>query len=94
MLPSNLTPANGAMQRLVDGMTARYGAVLGGPEAGHVAALKELWHLAWREAATLAYADAFRVIMLAFIVAALLVPLLRQVAQPAAAPKPDPVTAR
>jgi DHA2 family multidrug resistance protein len=34
---------------------------------------------AYREAATLAYADAFRAIMLAFVVATLLVPLLRQV---------------
>jgi MFS transporter, DHA2 family, multidrug resistance protein len=41
--------------------------------------LKTLWHLAYREASTLAYADAFRAIMLAFMIATLLVPLLRQV---------------
>jgi DHA2 family multidrug resistance protein len=41
--------------------------------------------LAYREASTLAYADAFRAIMLAFLVATLLVPLLRQVAPPKAA---------
>jgi len=49
-----------------------------------VAALKKLWELAYREAATLAYADAFRVIMLAFIVATLLVPLMRGVVPPKA----------
>ena len=42
---------------------------------------------AYREAATLAYADAFRAIMLAFVIATLLVPLLRKVV-PAAAPRP------
>jgi MFS transporter, DHA2 family, multidrug resistance protein len=56
----------------------------GSADAGHSAALKQLWHLAYREASTLAYADAFRAIMLAFLVATLLVPLLRQVAPPKA----------
>jgi DHA2 family multidrug resistance protein len=65
-------------------MTLRYGAMPGSPDSGHVAALKQLWHLAYREASTLAYADAFRAIMVAFIVATLLVPLLRQVAPPKA----------
>ena len=48
---------------------------------------KQLWHLAYREASTLAFADAFRAIMLAFIVATLLVPLLRNIAAPAAPSK-------
>ena len=79
-IASHLTPANGAMQRFL----AERGAALSGdprqPDAGHAAALKQLWHLAYREASTLAYADAFRAIMLAFLIATLLVPLLRQVA--------------
>jgi MFS transporter, DHA2 family, multidrug resistance protein len=84
----HLTPANGAMTRMVDGIAQRYGAIPGSPEAGHLAALKALWHLAYREASTLAFADAFHAIMLAFIVATLLVPLLRQVT-PAKAPAAD-----
>jgi hypothetical protein len=64
------------------------GAIPGSPEAGHLAALKALWHLAYREASTLAFADAFHAIMLAFIAATLLVPLLRQVT-PAKAPAAD-----
>jgi DHA2 family multidrug resistance protein len=84
-IASNLTPANGAMARLVDHMTTRYGALPGSLQAGHVAAVKQLWQLAYREASTLAYADAFRAIMVAFVVATLLVPLLRNVA-PKAAP--------
>jgi DHA2 family multidrug resistance protein len=71
------------MARLLAGLAERYAATPGSLDAGHAAALKELWHLAYREAATLAYADAFRAIMIAFIAATLLAPLLRQV-RPAA----------
>jgi MFS transporter, DHA2 family, multidrug resistance protein len=85
-IASNLTPANGAMERLLHGMAERYGTALGGPAAGHAAALSQLWHLAYREASILAYADAFRAIMIAFAVATLLVPLLRQVAAPKTPP--------
>src|SRR5205085_3997774 len=74
----HLTPANGAMTRMVDAIAQRYGTLPGNLDAGHVAALKELWHLAYREASTLAFADAFHAIMVAFLVATLLVPLLRQ----------------
>ena len=84
-IATHLTPANGAMEQLLHGMAARWGAALGGPVAGHAAALSQLWHLAYREASTLAYADAFRAIMVAFVIATMLVPLLRKVAPPKAA---------
>jgi DHA2 family multidrug resistance protein len=77
-----LTPANLPMEEMVQGLTQRYGALPGGPVLGHQAAIEQLWHLAYREASTLAFADAFRAIMLAFIVATLLVPFLRKVAAP------------
>jgi len=83
VIASNLTPANGAMDRLMVGVQQRYQTVLGSIGQGHEAALKQLWKLAYREAATLAYADAFRAIMLAFVVATLLVPLMRKVGAPA-----------
>jgi MFS transporter, DHA2 family, multidrug resistance protein len=51
-------------------------------QTGHAAAVKQLWQLAYREAATLAYADAFRAIMIVLVVATFLVPLLRKVAPP------------
>ena len=82
MIASHLTPANGPMDRLIAGAAQRYGAIPGTPEAGHLAALKALWHLAYREASTLAYADAFRAIMVAFIAATLLVPFLHKAAAP------------
>ena len=87
-IASHLTPANGAMDRLVDGTAARFAVLPGAVDAGHQAALERLWHLAYREASTLAYADAFRTIMLAFVVATLLVPFMRKIgaAAPAAAP--------
>jgi DHA2 family multidrug resistance protein len=81
-IAGHLTPANLPMERLVQGMTDRYGALPGGPVIGHQAALEQLWHLAYREASTLAFADAFRGIMLAFILATFLVPFLRKVAAP------------
>jgi MFS transporter, DHA2 family, multidrug resistance protein len=75
----HLTPANLPMERFVTGVSSRYAAVPGSPDAGHVAALKQLWLLAYREASTLAFADAFRAIMVAFV------PLLRK-AMPAQTP--------
>ena len=83
-IASHLTPANGAMERFLQGAAGRYGALPGGAHDGHSAALDQLWHLAYREASTLAFADAFRAIMLAFVIATLLVPLLRNIAAPAA----------
>jgi MFS transporter, DHA2 family, multidrug resistance protein len=85
-IATHLTPANPTMDRFVHGLTDRYGALPHGAGAGHTAALEQLWHLAYREASTLAFADAFRAIMVAFVLATLLVPLLRKVgaAKPAA----------
>ena len=85
-IASNLTPASQAMTRLVDGMAERYGTLPGSLQSGHVAAIKHLWELAYREASTLAYADAFRVLFIAFAIATLLVPLLRNVKPGSAAP--------
>jgi MFS transporter, DHA2 family, multidrug resistance protein len=79
VIASHLTPANGAMERTVNGMIERYGSIANSMHDGHVAALKKLWQLAYREASTMAYADAFLVIMMAFMVATLLVPLMRNV---------------
>ncbi len=81
-IASTLTPANGAMTRLLSDVASRYAPLPAGPRLADQAALHRLWNLAYREASTLAYADAFRAVMLAFIVATLLVPLLRKVAAP------------
>jgi MFS transporter, DHA2 family, multidrug resistance protein len=83
-IASHLTPANGAMMRLLNGVAGTYGAVPGAQSGGQSAALHQLWHLAYREAATLAFADAFRVLMVGCFAAALLVPLMKKIAPPAA----------
>jgi DHA2 family multidrug resistance protein len=83
-LASGLTEANAPMRRLLAGMTSRLSGTLDSPVAGHAAALRELWALTYAQAQTLAYADAFRAVMVAFAVAACLVPLMRKVAAPAA----------
>jgi DHA2 family multidrug resistance protein len=82
MLASNLTAANAPMSRLLAMLTTHLGAVLGSPVAGHRAALRELWALTYAQAETLSYADAFRAVMLAFVVDTCLVPLMRKVAPP------------
>ncbi|MFT3731624.1 MAG: DHA2 family efflux MFS transporter permease subunit [Hyphomicrobium sp.] len=79
-IAAHLTPSNVAMTNLVDDVSDRYGAIPGSVQEGMTAALKQLWNLTYREASTLAYADAFRAVMIAFIIATVLVPLLRNVA--------------
>ncbi|MDE2348941.1 MAG: DHA2 family efflux MFS transporter permease subunit [Gammaproteobacteria bacterium] len=55
--------------------------VLGGSGLATSASLAELHQLVYREAATMAYADAFLVMLVAFAIAIALVPLLRKVVQ-------------
>jgi len=81
MLASQLTVARPP----VTAALAKVQALLGGTADAPRAALRELWRLTYAQAATLAYADAFRAIMLAFAVAVCLAPLLRRVA-----PHPTP----
>ncbi len=83
-IASTLTPANGAMNQLLSGLTARLTTVLGSAPAAHLAALAQLRAIAYREASTMAYADAFRAIMVAFLIATPLVLLMRKIATPAA----------
>jgi MFS transporter, DHA2 family, multidrug resistance protein len=47
-------------------------------------ALHALWALTWREAQTQTFADAFWCIMICFVIATLMVPLMRKIAAPAA----------
>jgi MFS transporter, DHA2 family, multidrug resistance protein len=78
-IASNLTPANGAMQTLLNDLGTRLSDTLGSAPAGHLAALEQLRAIAYREASTMAYADAFRTIMVAFLVTTPLALLLRKV---------------
>jgi DHA2 family multidrug resistance protein len=84
VLASNLTDASGPTTRLLTGMTQRFASILGSPLAGQQAALRELWAVTYREAETLSYADAFRAVMVAFILATCLMPLMKKVTPPKA----------
>ncbi len=82
-LAEHLTPTNPAMMQLMQGVATRDAAVLGGdPARGQAAALKQLWALAWREAQTMTYADAFYIISICFACATAMVPLMSRVAPP------------
>ncbi len=87
-IAAHLTPANGAAMRFIEATQQRFAVLPGTLDGGHAAALKQLFRLAFREAQTLAFADAFRAIMVAFVFATLLVPLMRNVM-----PKPLPADA-
>jgi DHA2 family multidrug resistance protein len=75
-LADHLNYTNEAM----DGWIATTATRLGTMDAQAV--LRPLWQVTYREAQTLAYSDAFLVIMCGFVVATLLVPLMRKVAPP------------
>jgi DHA2 family multidrug resistance protein len=82
MLASHVTAASGPTTTLLTQLTARLSVDLGSQFAGHQAAVRALWVLAYRQAETLSYADAFQAVMVAFVVAACLVPLMRKVVPP------------
>ncbi len=82
-LAEYLNGGNTALAALIDRVAAAQTAAAAGDAVhGHAAALKLLWSLAMREAQTQTFADAFFVIMLCFVIATLMVPLMRKVAAP------------
>jgi DHA2 family multidrug resistance protein len=86
-LAEHLNTGNPAMAGLVARVTAADTAKWSGDGVhGHATALKQLWLLTWREAQTQTFADAFLVIAACFVVATLMVPLMRKVVPPAATP--------
>jgi len=89
-LSEHLNSANPAVASLVKQVAAAETASSGGNAVqGHAAALKLLWSLTFREAQTQTFADTFVVIMVCFVVATIMVPLMRKVAAPKAPPPPD-----
>ena len=82
-LAEHLNTANPAvvdlLQRAAESAAAKGG---GDPLHGHAAALQLLWSLTWREAQTQTFADAFLAIMACFVIATLMVPLMRKAAPP------------
>ncbi len=84
-LAEHLNATNTAMTDLLQRVTAADTAKWGGDAVhGHSTGLKQLWSLTWREAQTQTFADAFLVIAACFVVATLMVPLMRKLVAPAA----------
>lgn len=85
-LAEHLNPTNSAMQGLLHGVTARFAAARGGDVLhGHVAALRQLWSVTYREARVQTFADAFLAMAICLAIAAMLVPLMRKVKSSASA---------
>jgi DHA2 family multidrug resistance protein len=82
-LAEHLNTANPAVAELLHRVAGSAG---GEAKHGSAAALRVLGSLAMREAQTLAYADIFLAIMACFVIATVMVPLMRKVAPPKAPP--------
>ena len=85
-LAEHLTTANPAVADLLHRLAATVTAAGGDPQAGHAAALQLLRSLAWREAQTQTFADAFLAVMVCLAIATIMVPLMRKVMPPKAPP--------
>jgi DHA2 family multidrug resistance protein len=79
-LAEHLNATNAAMQEMLHKVSTHFAALNGGDVIhGQAMALKQLWSLTWREAQVQTFADAFRVIAVCFVIATVMVPLLRKV---------------
>lgn len=83
-LAEHLNIRNEAMTEFLANSTAHLSALSNEVNDGQAAATRQLWALVMREAHTLTYADAFLVILVCFVVAIPLVPLMRKIAPPKA----------
>lgn len=86
-IAEHLTPANPAMIELMQRMAVRYSESFGDAAHAQAAALKRLWLLAYREALVETFADAYLAIAVCFVIAVVMVPLMRKIAAP---PPPSP----
>jgi MFS transporter, DHA2 family, multidrug resistance protein len=89
-LAEHLTAANPATVNLLTSVGGRYAATFSGDAThGNVLALQRLWSLTYREAQVQTFADAFFLISICFVIATLLVPLMRKTVAPRAAAPAD-----
>jgi len=86
-LTEHLNATNNPMQEMLNKTTAKFAAANGGDVVhGHLAALRQLWSLTYRESQVQSVADAFLFIAVCCVIATVTVPLLRKVATPAVRP--------
>jgi DHA2 family multidrug resistance protein len=87
-LAEHLNTSNEAMNQWLTQVGGNLATLGQTGSEGITAALQQLWLLTYREAQTQTYSDAFLAIMVCFIIATTMVPLMRKVVPPAA-PSPD-----
>jgi MFS transporter, DHA2 family, multidrug resistance protein len=87
-IAEHLTAANAQAMELVNGAAVRYAQLWGDAAHAHMAAIKKLWLLAFREAQVETFADAYLIIGVCFAVAFLMVPIMRKVTAPST-PSPE-----
>ncbi|WP_297838077.1 DHA2 family efflux MFS transporter permease subunit [Pseudomonas sp.] len=87
-LAEHLNTSNEAMNQWLTQVGGNLATLGQTGSEGVTAALQQLWLLTYREAQTQTYSDAFLAIMVCFIIATAMVPLMRKVVPPAA-PSPD-----
>jgi len=83
-LAEHLNGSNDAMLATTQGLAASFTAQLGDTVAGQAAAVRQLWLLTYREALTMTFADTFLAVMVCFVIATAMVPLMNKVAPPKA----------
>jgi len=89
-LAEHLNSTNEALNQWMATVGGNFATLGQSGSEGTTASLQQLWQLAYREAQTQSYADTFLVIMVCFIIATALVPLMHKVKPPpAAAASPD-----
>lgn len=87
-MAEHLNYTNEAMNQVLQGVVSNASSWAGDGTDATLAGLKQLWNLTYREAQTQAYSDAFLAVMACFIVATVMVPLMRKV-KPPKAPSAD-----
>jgi MFS transporter, DHA2 family, multidrug resistance protein len=78
-IAEHLNPANTELAGWFNRMSSRYIHAFGDATLSQAAALRKLWEAAYREAEVQAFADAYLVIAVCFVVSAIMVPLMRRV---------------
>jgi len=83
-MAEHLNSSNEAMNQWLNQVSGNLTSLGQSGNDGMTGALHQLWLLTLREAQTQTYADAFLAIMVCFIIATAMVPLMRKVVPPAA----------
>jgi DHA2 family multidrug resistance protein len=83
-LAEHLNSSNAALGDILARVGGSFGALQNGPAEARLGPMKLLWGTTLRDAYVQSFSDVYLVIMLCFIAAAVLVPLMRKITPPKA----------